>query len=51
MKTQYRRKHMYDNLDKDAVQKEIEYRDKPRKIEMTAPQVQSPKRKYKFNLE
>lgn len=51
MKTEYRRKHMYDNLDKNAVQKEITNRDKPRKIEMTVPQVQPPKRKYQFNLE
>ena len=51
MKTKYRREHMYDNVDKDAVQREIEARDKPRKVEMTAPQIKSPKRKHYFNLE
>lgn len=51
MKTKYRREHMYDNLDKDVLQKEIELRDKPKEITMTAPQIKSPKRKHYFNLE
>lgn len=51
MKTKYRREHMYDNLDKDVLQKEIELRDRPEEITMTAPQIDPPKRKYYFNLE
>lgn len=51
MKTKYRREHMYDNLNKDILQKEIDLRDKPKEITMTAPQINSPKRKHYFNLE
>ena len=51
MKTKYRREHMYDNLNKDILQKEIDLRDKPKEITMIAPQIKPPKRKHYFNLE
>lgn len=51
MKTKYKREHRYDNVDKDALQREIEERDKPKEITMTAPQIKPPKRKHYFNLE
>ena len=51
MKTKYKREHRYDNIDKDALQKEIEERDRPKEITMVAPQIKPPKRKHYFNLE
>ena len=51
MKTKYKREHRYDDIDKDTLQKEIEERDRPKEITMTAPQIKPPKRKHYFNLE
>lgn len=51
MKTKYRREHMYEKLDKNALQREIEERDKKETIAMTIPQIKSPKRRHRFDRE